>query len=82
MAVEPVGRRVGIWDDARQQAMDLEVAQEVQAAQREAEKNGILGHGLHQPDATMFQDVYEEMPWHLREQRDQAVRERKIKWPD
>jgi 2-oxoisovalerate dehydrogenase E1 component alpha subunit len=74
--------KLGIWDDVRHEAMDLEVAQEVQAAQREAEKNGILGHGLHQPDETMFQDVYEEMPWHLREQRDQAVRERKIKWPD
>lgn len=74
--------KLGIWDEARHEAMDLEVAHEVLAAQREAEKNGILGHGLHHPDDTMFQDVYEEMPWHLQEQRDQAVRERKIKWPD
>ena len=72
----------GIWDAERHVAMDLEVAQEVQAAQKEAEKNGILGHGLHQPDQTMFQDVYEEMPWHLREQCAQAIRERKIKWPE
>ena len=72
----------GIWDAERHAAMDLEVAQEVQAAQKEAEKNGILGHGLHQPDQTMFQDVYEDMPWHLREQCAQAIRERKIKWPE
>jgi len=72
----------GIWDMERHAAMDLEVAQEVQAAQKEAEKNGILGHGLHQPDQTMFQDVYEDMPWHLREQCAQAIRERKIKWPE
>ena len=72
----------GIWDMERQEAMDLEVAQEVQAAQKEAEKNGILGHGLHQPDRTMFQDVYEEMPWHLKEQSEQAIRERALKWPE
>ena len=72
----------GIWDMERHAAMDLEVAQEVQAAQKEAEKNGILGHGLHQPDQTMFQDVYEDMPWHLREQCAQAIRERTLKWPE
>jgi len=72
----------GIWDLERQAAMDLEVAQEVQAAQKEAEANGILGHGLHQPDVTMFQDVYEDMPWNLREQCAQAIRERTLKWPE
>jgi len=74
--------RRGIWDMARQETMDREVAEEVLAAQKEAEQHGILGHGLHHPDETMFQDVYEHMPWHLREQRDQAVRERQIKWPE
>ena len=72
----------GIWDMERQEAMDLEMAQQVAAAQKEAEANGILGHGLHQPDVTMFQDVFEEMPWHLREQCAQAIRERKLKWPE
>jgi len=72
----------GIWDIARHEEMDLEVASEVLAAQKQAEENGILGHGLHQPDETMFQDVFEEMPWHLREQCEEAIRERKIKWPD
>lgn len=72
----------GIWDAVQQEAMDLEVAQEVLTAQKEAEKNGVLGHGLHQPDQTMFQDVFEEMPWHLKEQCAQAIRERKLKWPE
>jgi len=72
----------GIWDLERQEAMDLEVANEVRAAQIEAEQAGILGHGLHQPDKTMFQDVFEEMPWHLREQCEQATRERALKWPE
>lgn len=72
----------GIWDIERHEAMDLEVANEVQAAQKEAERNGILGHGLHQPDQTMFQDVFEELPWHLKEQSAQAIHERKLKWPE
>jgi pyruvate/2-oxoglutarate/acetoin dehydrogenase E1 component len=30
----------------------------------------------------MFEDVFEELPWHLEEQATQAMRERRIKWPD
>lgn len=72
----------GCWDLGRHEVMDLEVAREVMEAQKEAEKAGILGHGLHQPDQTMFQDVFEEMPWHLKEQCAQAIRERQLKWPE
>ncbi|WP_037523333.1 thiamine pyrophosphate-dependent enzyme [Sphingomonas sp. Mn802worker] len=63
------------WDDERQAAMDREVAEEVKAAQKEAEKNGILGHGLHQPLDSLFDGVFEEMPWHLKEQRQQMIDE-------
>ena len=69
------------WDEERQSAMDLKCAEDVKAATKEAEKNGILGHGLHHPFRTMFQDVYEHLPWHLEEQAEQARREREIKWP-
>ena len=62
-------------------AMDRELDEHIKASQREAEKNGILGHGLHHPFHTMFEDVFEELPWHLREQSEQAIRERQIKWP-
>ena len=55
--------------------MDREVAEAVKTAQKEAEKNGILGHGLHQPLDTLFDGVFEEMPWHLREQRQQMIDE-------
>ncbi|MEO6152629.1 MAG: thiamine pyrophosphate-dependent enzyme, partial [Croceibacterium sp.] len=72
----------GEWSDARHDAMDRELDEEVRAAMREAEKNGILGHGLHQPDATMFEDVFETMPWHLKEQAAQAMHERAVKYPD
>jgi 2-oxoisovalerate dehydrogenase E1 component alpha subunit len=73
---------LGEWSDERHEAMDRDVAEEVKAASKEAEKSGILGHGLHHPFKTMFEDVFEELPWHLREQAEQAIRERRIKWPD
>jgi 2-oxoisovalerate dehydrogenase E1 component alpha subunit len=72
---------LGEWDEERQKQLDLDCAEQVKAATKEAEKNGILGHGLHHPFHTMFEDVFEELPWHLEEQAAQAIRERKIKWP-
>ncbi|MEM9084743.1 MAG: thiamine pyrophosphate-dependent enzyme [Pseudomonadota bacterium] len=73
---------LGEWDEDRQAAMDKECADRVKATTKEAEKNGILGHGLHHPFHTMFEDVFEELPWHLEEQAEQATRERKVKWPN
>jgi len=72
---------LGEWSEECHAAMDLELAEEVKAATKEAEKNGILGHGLHHPFHTMFEDVFEDLPWHLQEQAEQAIRERRIKWP-
>lgn len=69
---------IGAWDEERHAAMDKEVAEEVRAAQREAEAQGILADGLLQhPFTTMFEDVFEEMPWHLKEQSQQMIDERK-----
>ncbi|WP_294390860.1 thiamine pyrophosphate-dependent enzyme [uncultured Sphingomonas sp.] len=69
---------IGEWDEARHAAMDQAVAEDVRAAQKEAEGIGVLSDGLHQhPFATMFEDVFEEMPWHLREQSEQMADERK-----
>ncbi len=73
---------LGEWDEERQEKMDLEAAEHVKKVTKEAEANGILGHGLHHPFRTMFEDVFEELPWHLREQADQAVHERKTKFPE
>ena len=68
---------IGAWDEERHAAMDKEVAEEVRAAQRLAEAQGVLGDGLSQPFGTMFEDVFEEMPWHLKEQAQQMIDERK-----
>ena len=73
---------IGEWDEERQEKMDLEAAEHVKKVTKEAETNGILGHGLHHPFRTMFEDVFEELPWHLQEQANQAVRERETKFPE
>jgi len=73
---------LGEWSDDQQAAMDAELLDQVKAATKEAEKNGILGHGMHHPFHTMFEDVFEELPWHLEEQAEQAIRERRSKWPN
>lgn len=66
---------IGEWDDERHDAMDRELGDLVKSSQKEAEKNGILGHGLHQPLDSLFDGVFEVMPWHLREQQAQMLAE-------
>jgi len=72
--------RLGEWDEALHAALHSELADLVKAAQKEAEANGILGHGMHQPFETMFEDVFEEMPWHLKEQCGQMLDEQQRKF--
>ena len=73
---------LGEWSDEQHAEMDKALAEEVRTATKEAEKNGILGHGLHHPFHTMFEDVFEDLPWNLREQADQAISERRTKFPE
>jgi len=39
------------------------------AAQKEAERYGTLADGMVRSPAEMFEDVYKDMPAHLRQQR-------------
>ncbi|MCX7282576.1 MAG: 3-methyl-2-oxobutanoate dehydrogenase (2-methylpropanoyl-transferring) subunit alpha [Novosphingobium sp.] len=73
---------LGEWSEEQHAEMDRDLMEQVKAATKEAEKNGILGHGLHHPFRTMFEDVFEELPWHLKEQSAQAIHERQVKWPE
>ena len=66
---------LGEWDEERDAALQEQLSAEVRAAQREAEKLGTLGAGHYDDVDSMFADVFEAMPWHLREQRDQALAE-------
>ena len=70
--------QLGEWDDERDKVMREEAAAHVRTAQREAEQQGTLATSsidFPQDVRTMFDDVYEEMPWHLAEQRDAMVAE-------
>lgn len=66
---------LGEWDEERHAAMTAECDAEVRAAQKESEKLGILPQQGKDNIGSMFEDVYADLPWHLAEQRDQALDE-------
>jgi 2-oxoisovalerate dehydrogenase E1 component alpha subunit len=77
---------LGEWDEERHAALVEEVSAQVRTAQRDAERQGTLhsaSFDFPQDVRTMFDDVYEEMPWHLKEQRQAMVDELEAKrrWP-
>ena len=77
---------LGEWDNERHAALQEETSAEVRGAQREAEKKGTLHSAtidFPQDVRTMFNDVYEDMPWHLKEQQQAMVDELEAKrrWP-
>src|SRR5215469_703865 len=63
----------GEWSEERHTAQEQELTELVRAADREAQTYGTLGEGAHFGVETMFEDVYKEMPWHLRRQLRQAL---------
>ena len=60
---------IGAWSEAEHAQTQQELEAEVIAAQKEAERYGTLSDGHIPSAATMFEDVYKEMPEHLRRQR-------------
>lgn len=72
--------KLGSWDADRHSALQTDLDALVKTIQKQSEKFGTLGHGLHHPVETMFDDVFEELPWHLKEQRDQMLAEREAKF--
>src|SRR5690554_1395266 len=63
--------RIGHWSEEEHKSTQKQYEAEVIAAQKEAESHGSLLTGQTSSVATMFEDVYAEMPWHLRRQRQQ-----------
>jgi len=66
---------IGEWDDERHAALTTAADAEVRAAQKESEKLGILPQQGKDDIGSMFEDVYAGVPWHLAEQRDEALSE-------
>jgi 2-oxoisovalerate dehydrogenase E1 component alpha subunit len=64
------------WSEAQHEQARAEAEAQVAEAQKEAERYGTLLDGQIPPLVSMFEDVYRDMPWHLREQLKQAESER------
>jgi 2-oxoisovalerate dehydrogenase E1 component alpha subunit len=62
----------GAWSEAEHERAQQELEAEVAAAQKEAERHGTLLDGHIPSVASMFEDVYAEMPAHLRRQREEV----------
>ena len=59
------------WSDEQQQELEARIDEEVMAAYKEAVTHGDLASGPYPPASTIFTEVYEEIPWHIQEQREE-----------
>ena len=64
--------RRGVWTEDRHKQAEAEILASVIVVQKEAESHGTLHSGPHPSARDMFEGVYEEMPPHLRRQRQQG----------
>lgn len=58
----------GIWSDEQHEQAKADIQAAVISAQKQAESHGSLATGQTSSVASMFEDVYEDMPWHLKSQ--------------
>jgi 2-oxoisovalerate dehydrogenase E1 component alpha subunit len=65
---------IGAWSEKENDETQQELDAQVAAALKEAERYGSLTDGHIPPLTSMFEDVYKDMPPHLREQMRQAQR--------
>jgi len=59
----------GPWSDKQHADLEAELAEQVRAAVKEAESYGTLHTEPRLEVATLFDDVFKDMPWHLQRQR-------------
>jgi 2-oxoisovalerate dehydrogenase E1 component alpha subunit len=62
---------IGAWSEDEHARTQKRLEEEMIATQKEAESYGTLATGPVASPATMFEDVYKDMPEHLRRQRQQ-----------
>ena len=67
---------LGEWSAERRQALEQELEAQVAAAWKESVQYGTYTEGPALDPATMFEDVFREMPPHLARQRDELMREK------
>lgn len=72
---DPVARlkahliHIGAWSEERHQQTEAEILETVIAAQKQAESHGTLHAGAKPSARHIFEDVYADLPLHLRQQR-------------
>lgn len=64
---------LGVWNDSLEEELEKELNAEIGAAIAEVEAHGPPGR------ASLFEDVYAELPWHLAEQRAELLRHGPVK---
>jgi 2-oxoisovalerate dehydrogenase E1 component subunit alpha len=62
---------LGAWSEADHDAAHKDAVETIRAANAQASSHGTLGENKLPSAATMFEDVFKEMPEHLRRQRQQ-----------
>ena len=65
--------KLGEWSEEKHKELEERIDSEVVDAYKEAVKFGDLANGPYPSADTIFTEVYEEMPWHLREQHDEMM---------
>ena len=65
--------KLGEWSEDQHTILEERVDSEVVDAYKEAVKFGDLANGPYPSADTIFTEVYEEMPWHLKEQHDELM---------
>jgi len=60
---------IGEWTEEQHLALEQELAEEVTRNWKEAVSYGSLEEGPHWPVSSMFEDVFKEIPTHLKKQR-------------
>ena len=68
-------RHRGLWDEAWERDITEKYNQDITDALAAADQLGAPAI------ETMFDDVYEELPWHLREQRDWLMQQARTRSP-
>tara|TARA_B100001996_G_scaffold367666_1_gene339512 strand:+ start:3427 stop:4728 length:1302 start_codon:yes stop_codon:yes gene_type:complete len=62
---------INIWSEENHEELVNKIDQEVVAAYKEATSYGDLASGPYPPSSTIFTEVYETVPWHVQEQREE-----------
>ena len=63
--------QIGKWNEKKNAKLAEKIDAEVMAAYKEACEFGDLASGPYPPASTIFTEVYESVPWHIQEQREE-----------